>query len=242
MKRLTRQTMVAGLLAGAVVARRYWDFSSRRAERDRSRRSPEPQPEPFRHPLAPCHPENLTRMMRRPSAMPWPDKSLLENCLICHTEDVIAGQRLTPVQWKAEVEQDGQVGFALAEGGRHPADRLPGAPLFGPIGTADSHACRAQGRGFAGGARLRSGAGSGRRRAPTWAQLYTTNCATCHGPTALGGDLGPSLVSKAVLDHPKEYDQIVRQGRHRMPGFQAVLKGNDQADVLAWLRGRTYPE
>lgn len=74
------------------------------------------------------------------------------------------------------------------------------------------------------------------------AQLYAANCATCHGPTAMGGDLGPTLVSKAILDHPEEYDQIVRQGRRRMPGFQAVMKLKDQADVLAWLRSRTYPE
>ncbi len=32
-------------------------------------------------------------------------KSLEENCLICHTEDLIASQRLTPAQWKAEVEK-----------------------------------------------------------------------------------------------------------------------------------------
>ena len=32
-------------------------------------------------------------------------KSLQDNCLICHTEDMIAGQRLTLVQWKAEVDK-----------------------------------------------------------------------------------------------------------------------------------------
>ncbi len=73
-------------------------------------------------------------------------------------------------------------------------------------------------------------------------QLYAANCATCHGPTGLGGDLGPSLAGKAILNHPREYDQIVQQGRHRMPGFQAVMKPKDQVDVLAWLRSRSYPE
>ena len=32
-------------------------------------------------------------------------RSLQDNCLICHTEDMIAGQRLTPAQWKAEVDK-----------------------------------------------------------------------------------------------------------------------------------------
>ena len=28
-----------------------------------------------------------------------------ENCLICHAEEMVTGQRLTPSQWKAEVEK-----------------------------------------------------------------------------------------------------------------------------------------
>ena len=32
-------------------------------------------------------------------------RSLEENCLICHTNDMIASQRLTPAQWKAEIEK-----------------------------------------------------------------------------------------------------------------------------------------
>ena len=72
-------------------------------------------------------------------------------------------------------------------------------------------------------------------------RLYAANCATCHGPTALGGDLGPSLVAKAILDHPREYDQIVNQGLRRMPGFRLTMTAKDQADILAWLRRRVYP-
>jgi mono/diheme cytochrome c family protein len=34
-------------------------------------------------------------------------------------------------------------------------------------------------------------------------RLYAGNCATCHGGTPLGGDLGPALVGKAILDHPR---------------------------------------
>ena len=52
-------------------------------------------------------------------------------------------------------------------------------------------------------------------------RVYAANCATCHGATALGGDLGPSLAGKAILAHPREYDQILRQGllaHARLPG------------------------
>src|SRR5262249_45182456 len=72
-------------------------------------------------------------------------------------------------------------------------------------------------------------------------RIYSANCATCHGPAALGGDLGPSLTGKAILAQPLEYERIVRQGLRRMPGFQAVLNSKDQVDVRAWLRSLTYP-
>ena len=45
-------------------------------------------------------------------------RSLQENCLICHTEDMIAGQRLTPVAVEGRGREDGQLGLAAAEGGR----------------------------------------------------------------------------------------------------------------------------
>jgi hypothetical protein len=56
-----------------------------------------------------------------------------------------------------------------------------------------------------------------------------------------GGDQGPSLVGKAILDHPRESDQIVTQGLRRMPGFRLNPNARDQADILAWLRRRVYP-
>jgi mono/diheme cytochrome c family protein len=72
------------------------------------------------------------------------------------------------------------------------------------------------------------------------AALYVTNCANCHGPDARGGDLGTSLVEKPVLLRPTEYDRVIREGRNRMPGFGAVLKRDQEADILAWLRDRRF--
>ena len=45
---------------------------------------------------------------------------------------------------------------------------------------------------------------------------------------------------KPVLLRPAEFRTVVRQGLRRMPGFQAVLKPDQENDVLAWLRGRRY--
>jgi mono/diheme cytochrome c family protein len=161
--------------------------------------------------------------------------------LICHTEDMITGQRLTPEQWKAEVDK--MVGWGaplpgeaagplIAYLARHYSDRSP-PPIPRRVALPDVGSLEVPGPGH--------GPVAAVGKPARGAQLYATNCATCHGPTALGGDLGPSLVGKAILDHSPEYDQIVRQGLRRMPGFQAIMKGDDQADVLAWLRSLAYP-
>jgi Cytochrome C oxidase, cbb3-type, subunit III len=169
-------------------------------------------------------------------------RSLQENCLICHTEDLIAGQRLTPVQWKAEIEKMVNWGSPLPKEAavplidylsRHYSDRTaPSTPARATLEDVDSLEVPGHGRNLA---PVNGDLERGMR-------LFATNCATCHGPSALGGELGPSLVNKAILVHPREYDQILRQGLRRMPGFPAVMSTKDRADVLAWLRSRTYPE
>jgi mono/diheme cytochrome c family protein len=169
-------------------------------------------------------------------------RSFQENCLICHTEDLIAGQRLTPAQWKAEVDKMVNWGAPLppdAEGplveylARHYSDREPPAvPERAPLAGVDSLEI-AIGRDSA----VSEAADPARGE-----RLYAAQCATCHGAGALGADLGPALVGKAILDRRREYDRIVDQGLRRMPGFRTILNAKDQADVLAWLRRRAYPE
>jgi mono/diheme cytochrome c family protein len=169
-------------------------------------------------------------------------RSLLDNCVICHTEDMIAGQRLTQTQWKAEVDKMVTWGAPLPKEATDPlveylakrySDREPApVPFRSTLKDVDS-------------LEVPSG-----RSEPTAAsgdsargeRLYAANCATCHGHAGLGGDLGPSLVGKAILDHRREYDRIINQGQHRMPGFRLIMNAMDQADVLAWLRRRAYPD
>jgi mono/diheme cytochrome c family protein len=169
-------------------------------------------------------------------------RSLEENCLICHTEDIIAGQRLTPAQWKAEVDKMIGWGAPLPKEAAEPlveylarrySDReAPPVPARSPLKEVDSYEVSSD----------RGGPIPAAGDLARGERLYAANCATCHGPTALGGDLGPSLAGKAILDCPRDYDRIINQGQHRMPGFRLILNAKDQADVLAWLRRRSYPE
>jgi mono/diheme cytochrome c family protein len=168
-------------------------------------------------------------------------RSLEENCLICHTEDMIAGQRLTPAQWKAEVDKMIGWGAPLPKESAGPlveylakrySDREPApVPSRSRLKDVDSYEVpRARGTVSVAGGDLARGE-----------RLYAANCATCHGPTGLGGDLGPALVGKAILDCPEDYDRIVNQGLRRMPGTRLTLRPKDQAEILAWLRRRSYP-
>jgi mono/diheme cytochrome c family protein len=169
-------------------------------------------------------------------------RSLEENCLICHTEDMISGQRLTPAQWKAEIDK--MVGWGA------PLPKEAAGPLVEYLARrySDREAPYVPAR-----SRLKEvgslevpGDRGGTIPAPgdlaRGERLYVANCATCHGPTALGGDMGPALTGKAILDHPRDYDRIINQGQRRMPGFRLILNAKDQADVLAWLRRRSYPD
>ena len=42
----------------------------------------------------------------------------------------------------------------------------------------------------------------------------------------------------SVLTRPRDYAAILREGRHRMPGFKLVLRPAQEDDILAWLRRR----
>lgn len=185
-------------------------------------------------PKAELSPDEEERMVERAMA-----KQLVrDNCTICHSDELVAGQRLTAAQWKAEVEkmigwgsplpveQSEVVTRYLTENFNEtiPAPSSPRMsyeqalqtvrpePLAHPV-----HADAVEG-----------------------AKLFAANCANCHGPNGQGAELGPNLVDMAVLLRPADFATVIREGRHRMPSFKTVLKPAQEADILAWVRGQRY--
>ncbi|WP_435008524.1 cytochrome c [Tundrisphaera lichenicola] len=161
-------------------------------------------------------------------------QSFVENCLMCHGEDMVSGQRLTPAQWNAEVEKMVGWGSPLPPDRKQPlADYLaesypttlpvPPARRISPEEVAEqAHQARPSDLGAV---NLAHGE-----------MLFASQCAACHGPDARGGELGTNLVEKPVLLRDAEFRTLMRDGRRRMPGFANVLDESGQADLLAWLR------
>lgn len=164
-------------------------------------------------------------------------RSLKENCLICHSAELIETQRLTPKQWKAEVEK--MVGW----GSPIPAEQVQVLiDYLASNYSTDAKASKLATTGLdevvkqdAKAVRITT---TGNR--DRGASLYTTHCANCHGVDGQGAELGPNLVEKPSLLDEAGYADIIRAGRGRMPGFRTLITPAGEADMLAWLRGKPY--
>ena len=164
-------------------------------------------------------------------------KTLTDNCLICHDERMIASQRLTPPQWKSEVDKMLSWGAMLPDAdrapleeylGRHYGEKAPvPAPALAALADLPRREIPGDPRDGIDGADVEQGG-----------KLYTIVCASCHGPAALGTELGPALVDRAALNHAETFHEIVEKGLRKMPAMNAMLNAEQRRDLLAWLRGR----
>ena len=160
--------------------------------------------------------------------------SYRNNCMMCHHGGLVESQRLSRAQWEAEVtkmvgwgaplpepERANLIEYLVTEYG--PEGPLPELPRRAIPAFETTHS-------------------PPDRRASTdeakrGASLYGIHCASCHGGSAVGGEVGINLVAKPILLDEDAYRAILKAGRNRMPGFGAVLKPEDEADILDWLRG-----
>jgi mono/diheme cytochrome c family protein len=68
-------------------------------------------------------------------------------------------------------------------------------------------------------------------------EVFTSNCAGCHGPEGEGGT-GPRLAGEVVVAYPDVDDQVavVRDGRGTMPSFQDRLTPEQIQAVVDYTR------
>jgi mono/diheme cytochrome c family protein len=163
----------------------------------------------------------------------------LDNCLICHSEEMTTRQRLTSKQWEAELTK--MVGW----GAPVPKDQEPTLLRFlvtqySPTAPLDPPPTLPPDRALLAARQEPPGPPPGDPE--RGATLHATHCANCHGPLGQGAELGPNLVEKPVLLRKADYEEVLRQGRHRMPSYREVLTPQQEGDILAWLRERRYGE
>lgn len=75
-------------------------------------------------------------------------------------------------------------------------------------------------------------------------QVYTTNCAGCHGPAG-GGGVGPALAANAFLKNSEALLGIIKNGRGTMPAIGASFSPEQLAAVSTYVRnswGNAYGE
>jgi len=156
-----------------------------------------------------------------------------DDCLACHSADLVRQQRLTDKQWAKTVDKMRTWGAPTEDGDVQPllahlvtigaSDSGPFQPQLLSAAAAASLFARQPDGVFAGGDSKRGAA------------RYADQCAPCHADDARGGAMGVALAGTHVLDRAPELAAIVRAGRGRMPGFEDA-KDTDIADYLAFLR------
>lgn len=69
-------------------------------------------------------------------------------------------------------------------------------------------------------------------------QIYSTNCAICHGPTGIATMPGaPNFARReGILKPDFTLLSTIRSGRNVMPAFQGILSDRDIMDVIAYIR------
>lgn len=160
------------------------------------------------------------------------------NCLSCHTDEMVAQQRLTAKQWDKVVKKMHGWGAPVEPENVEPLVAylaatygLSAGPYNVPTISASAAAAALEPQpdgAFAGGDAKRGAAS------------YHDLCATCHAEDGRGATLGVGLVDRPLLYRAGDFARVVRSGKGRMPSFsEASMPDKQVADVLAHLRKRS---
>ena len=153
-------------------------------------------------------------------------------CLSCHTEDLLAQQRLPKEKWAATVKKMMGWGANLDPSD---AEKLVGylAETYGPDagpwepGALSAEDARKALEPLDDGPYAGGDAEKGK-------PLFVEMCSGCHGPDARGA-LGVNLVERPLLYRASEVAIAVRRGRGKMTPARGMTD-RQIADVIAYLR------
>lgn len=160
-------------------------------------------------------------------------------CLSCHSEEMLAQQRLTEAQWTKTVTK--MVGWGA---NLEPKDTAPLiawlAATYGPdagpwvAARIDVDAAAAEIAALPDGPFASGDVERGKA-------AYTDKCSGCHGPDARG-HIGTRLIDRPFLYRAGDVADVVRRGRGKMLPMPSMSDA-EIADVLAYLRtlGVTTP-
>jgi ubiquinol-cytochrome c reductase cytochrome c subunit len=140
-----------------------------------------------------------------------------EQCAGCHGEDASGG--IAPALLGTELAVDGFEAIVSNGSGSMPAfgDALSDAD----IGALASWL-----------AELSAAPGDQSALVAAGAEVYSANCATCHGVDASGGT-GPALTATTLGDD--EIASVVGSGQGAMPGFAETLSTDDITALIAYI-------
>jgi mono/diheme cytochrome c family protein len=188
--------------------------------------------DPLRHPPA----TNAGALASAHGADAAPVDPLLANdCLACHSLDLIGQQRLSDKQWPKTLDKMRGWGAPTEDDGVPAmlatlASAAAGDTVTRTIAADEAAALFAV---LPDGALAGGDAARGRT-------LYADRCEPCHAEDGRGSRLGVALAGRHVLDRPYDVAAVVRAGRGRMPDY-AEATDAQIADVLAYLRSLPVP-
>jgi mono/diheme cytochrome c family protein len=157
-------------------------------------------------------------------------------CLSCHSDAILAQQRLTEAQWKKVVTNMMGWGASLEPAEVAPVVTYLSAtygPDAGPVELATVRASEALAELAATDDGPLPVGDPTRGRA-----LYLDKCSGCHGQDARG-HLGTTLIDRPILYRGAEFARLVRTGRGKMPPTR--MSDAAMGDLLAHLRPLRNP-
>jgi ubiquinol-cytochrome c reductase cytochrome c subunit len=159
-------------------------------------------------------------------------ETFTQNCQICHSLDLVRAQRLGRAAWEKEVKKMIGWGAPLPAESVGPLVEWLSSELSvdAPATPAEEIAVEAVAAQVA--PDRQAVAGDAKKGAAT----YQMACASCHGERGAGGPVGPTLIARPVLHRSKDFTEVVRTGRQRMPAVP--LDPSMVTDVIAFLRAQ----